>query len=424
MNCQEFAAVLDEKRLSDLPQNTSSALAAHAAVCHACAEAFAASEALARDPIPAPPAAVDVAGLLRRHAAGGRAARPLLRRRARLRRAAALSLLGFAGIAVAATALLAVHAVRQRAHRGDTRGPAVVGDRSAAVSPREPASPAASSPVAYVRAAERAERKRFNASLMSSPGLPDGELFPLLHVAPAYPPAAAARKLEGFAVGEFTVTADGDVTDVHIVKSTDAVFDAPTIEAIRESKYKPRVVNGEAVPVHGVRLRIGYRLQAPRAGADANKGAAATKRAAAPLRPPEPQDALSRQQFDELLAGTMSCLRANDLNCIELNLDRIRAGSRLTRSQREKLLRIEGFVQHREGNYERAIAAYRKAAELQSADGVQWNTLMIVAHIYYERHEYQPALDAALRYLKRAQHPAPADYVFVDRLRQLGAVVR
>lgn len=419
MNCQEFAAVLDENALSRLHRDARARLDAHAAQCRLCAEALAASEALARDPIPAAPGVVDIVNRLRRPPAGAHAALPLEpRRRARLRRTAAVSLLAFAGAAFAATALLAAVHAWQRAHGGSAAPAAAAGARQATASSASSAAAIPSSPIAYVKAHERAQGRRFNAALMSSSGLPDGDYFPLLHVAPAYPPAAAARELEGLAVGEFTITADGDVANVHIVKSTDPVFDAATIEAIRESKYKPRIVDGKAVAVHGVRLKIGYRLHAP------HKGAGAAAKEPAPTKPPEPQGALGRRQFDELLSGTMSCLRTNDLDCIELNLDRIRASHPLTRDERETLLRIEGFVQHREGNYERAIAAYRKAAELEAEDGVPWNTSMIVAHIYYERHEYQPALDAALQYLKRAPHPTPADYVLVDRLRQLGAVVR
>lgn len=399
MNCQEFAAVLDDHRLSRLAPAARSALDTHAVACRSCADALAAVEALTRDPIPAAPAAVPQPP----------------RRRAHLRRVAAVSFLSFAGVALAATALVAMHTAWQRAHGADAATRAASSADRPAVPSGGATAAAPAAPMAYVRAAERAARKRFNAALMSAPDLPDGDFFPLLHPAPAYPSAAAARKLEGFAVGEFTITADGDVADVHIVKSSNPVFDAPTIAAIRESKYKPRIVGGKPVPVEGARLRIVYVLRSPHADGGAKKPAPA---------PPEPQDAFSRQRFEALLAGTMSCVRANDLNCIELNLDRIRATYPLTRDQRERLLRIEGFVQHREGNYERAIAAYRKAAALEAEEGASRKTQMIIAHIYYERQEYQPALDAALRYLRRARHPAPADFVFVDRLRQLGAVVR
>ena len=49
---------------------------------------------------------------------------------------------------------------------------------------------------------------------------------------------------------------------------------------------------------------------------------------------------------------------------------------------------------------------------------------MIAAQIHYEQHQYQAALDAAIEYLKRSPSPSPGDYVFVDRLRALGAQVR
>jgi len=49
---------------------------------------------------------------------------------------------------------------------------------------------------------------------------------------------------------------------------------------------------------------------------------------------------------------------------------------------------------------------------------------MIVARIHYEQNQYQEALDAAVRYLRAAPNPDASDYVFVDKLRQLGARLR
>jgi TonB family protein len=321
-----------------------------------------------------------------------------------------VTLLGFAGAAFAAVSVLVVHSHRTGADAAGAAGT----EPAAAAGGGDTPQAAVTSPIDYIESAEAVERQRFDSRLMSAPSLPDGEMFPLLHVPPLYPPEAAENKIEGYAVGEFTVTPDGDVANVHIVKSSDPAFDQSTVNALQRSKYKPRVVDGRAVAVDGVRVKITYVLQDPDTAQSENEKP--------PQTPPEPADAPDWREFNDLLAETFDCLKSSDLSCIELNLDRIRMTYTLTTEQRSKLWRIGGFVQHRLGNYERAIEAYERAAALDLQP--YSSTWMIVAHIYYERQQYQPALDAALKYLKTARHPNAADYVFVDRLRQLGAVVR
>lgn len=412
MNCREFAAALDEGTIDDLSETARAALDTHAAACPDCADALAAHEALVRDRIPGRPAALGTAALLARRRDGAPA--PSLGRRRRRRRAAAVTLFGFAGVAFAAVSILVVHGYRTGVDGAADTAPAAPQESAAAAAGGDAVEAAVASPIDYLETAEAAESERFNARLMSAPALPDGEMFPLLHVPPVYPPEAAERKIEGYAVGEFTVTPAGDVANVHIFESSDPAFDQSTIDALQRSKYKPRVVDGRAVAVDGVRVKITYVLQDPNAQRSENLEP--------PQTPPEPKDAPDWREFNSLLADTLDCLKSSDLDCIELNVDRIRSTYSLTKDEQSKLWRIEGFVQHRLGNYERAIEAYEEAAALDAQpDSATW---MIVAHIYYEREQYQPALDAALKFLKTARHPSAADYVFVDRLRQLGAVVR
>jgi TonB family protein len=47
----------------------------------------------------------------------------------------------------------------------------------------------------------------------------------------------------------FTITAAGDVTDVKIHHSNDALLDKPVIDAIKQWKFSPAVKNGQAVAV-------------------------------------------------------------------------------------------------------------------------------------------------------------------------------
>lgn len=90
----------------------------------------------------------------------------------------------------------------------------------------------------------------------------DGDYLPIVKVAPSFPEFAAARGIEGYVVIEYTVTSMGSVRDVVVVESSSNVFEAPAVEAAYRFKYKPRIIDGRAVPVRGVRTRVSFRLEA------------------------------------------------------------------------------------------------------------------------------------------------------------------
>jgi len=88
----------------------------------------------------------------------------------------------------------------------------------------------------------------------------DGEYLPIVKVAPQYPRQALKRKLEGEVVLEYTVTRLGSVTNAKVLYSTDPVFNKAAVDSALRYKYKPRVVEGQAIEVSGVRTRIKFRL--------------------------------------------------------------------------------------------------------------------------------------------------------------------
>ena len=61
----------------------------------------------------------------------------------------------------------------------------------------------------------------------------------------------------------YTVTTTGTVKDVSVVEGEceEEVFMRPSVEAAYRFKYKPRVINGEAVEVFGVLNRFHYRQE-------------------------------------------------------------------------------------------------------------------------------------------------------------------
>ena len=92
-------------------------------------------------------------------------------------------------------------------------------------------------------------------------GIADGDLLPIVTVAPHYPPAAERRELEGYVIVAFTVTAGGTVDDVRVTESTHSVFERAAIEAVYKFRFRPRVIGGTPVAVDGVKRRITFILE-------------------------------------------------------------------------------------------------------------------------------------------------------------------
>lgn len=77
----------------------------------------------------------------------------------------------------------------------------------------------------------------------------DGDLIPLVRIAPRYPRKAALAKKEGWVKVEFIVTELGTVTDVNVVDAEPRrLFDRAAKKAIMKWKFKPSIVDGKPVP--------------------------------------------------------------------------------------------------------------------------------------------------------------------------------
>lgn len=90
----------------------------------------------------------------------------------------------------------------------------------------------------------------------------DGEYLPIVKVNPIYPPRAAGRGIEGYVLVEYIVNRDGTVRDVIIIEAEPpGVFNRAAVSAAQKYIYKPRVIDGTPVEVHGVRTRITFELE-------------------------------------------------------------------------------------------------------------------------------------------------------------------
>jgi len=76
---------------------------------------------------------------------------------------------------------------------------------------------------------------------------------------PRYPSTARRSGLEGYAIAEFIIDENGNVASVEITKSSDPVFEQPTIEAIRGWKFSPGQKDGRPVKTRS-RVKMPYQL--------------------------------------------------------------------------------------------------------------------------------------------------------------------
>jgi len=92
--------------------------------------------------------------------------------------------------------------------------------------------------------------------------LDNSQLVLALGYPPNYPPGAISRRIEGYAVVGFSVSASGAVYDAFVIESEPSkVFDRASLKAISKFKYKPRMENGKAIATQGQRYMFTYKLE-------------------------------------------------------------------------------------------------------------------------------------------------------------------
>ena len=90
----------------------------------------------------------------------------------------------------------------------------------------------------------------------------DGEYLPIVKVAPIYPRRAQTRGITGYCIVEYTVTTSGAIRDPRPVDcQPEGVFESASVKAALKFKYKPRVVDGQAIEVAGVQNKFTYELE-------------------------------------------------------------------------------------------------------------------------------------------------------------------
>ena len=98
-----------------------------------------------------------------------------------------------------------------------------------------------------------------NATGMSSG---DGEYLPIVKVAPIYPRRAQTRGITGYCIVEYTVTTTGAIRDPQAIDcQPQGIFERASVKAAEKFKYKPRVVDGNAIEVAGVQNKFTFELE-------------------------------------------------------------------------------------------------------------------------------------------------------------------
>lgn len=93
-----------------------------------------------------------------------------------------------------------------------------------------------------------------------SPGV-DGDVIPIVRIDPQWPREALLDGISGYVILEFTIEADGSVSDAVVIESEPRrLFDRNAIRAIYKWKFKPRVVDGRPV-ARRASTRIDFQLQ-------------------------------------------------------------------------------------------------------------------------------------------------------------------
>lgn len=70
----------------------------------------------------------------------------------------------------------------------------------------------------------------------------------LKDVKPAYPRIAQQSRVQGIVILECTISAQGQVTDVRVLRSI-PLLDQAAIDAVKQWVYEPTLLNGVPVPV-------------------------------------------------------------------------------------------------------------------------------------------------------------------------------
>ena len=87
------------------------------------------------------------------------------------------------------------------------------------------------------------------------------QYLPISKVAPDYPQRALDKGIQGDCTVEYSVTPQGKVDNPKVVGTCHPAFMRPSLVAAATFRYQPRMVDGQAVTVPGVRNTFHYKIE-------------------------------------------------------------------------------------------------------------------------------------------------------------------
>ena len=90
----------------------------------------------------------------------------------------------------------------------------------------------------------------------------EAEYLPIVKIAPTYPSRALRQGLQGHCTVEYTVTKLGATKDIRVVNDdcTHSLFRSVSVKAAQRFRYQPKVIEGKAIEVKGVRNQFVYQI--------------------------------------------------------------------------------------------------------------------------------------------------------------------
>lgn len=76
----------------------------------------------------------------------------------------------------------------------------------------------------------------------------DGDIIPIVRIEPTYPRDAALKGIEGYVKVMLTILPDGSVGEARVIEANPPrIFNREAVRAVLRWKFKPRIVDGQAV---------------------------------------------------------------------------------------------------------------------------------------------------------------------------------
>ncbi|MDA7746794.1 TonB family protein [Psychromonas sp.] len=88
------------------------------------------------------------------------------------------------------------------------------------------------------------------------------QVMPLHRIEPVYPRRALQRKIEGYVVLTFDIDKRGQPTNINVIdEAPPRIFNREALKALKNWKYQPKVVNGQAQEQTNQKIKLEFKLR-------------------------------------------------------------------------------------------------------------------------------------------------------------------